>query len=72
MGRINLVLADRDIVHALKKLRILRAADVKSRKSKSLARLKPKYTSDIKTLDLLLTTLVLARKILRALPKSVH
>jgi len=73
MGRKNLLfVVDDDLLSSLISLRGLRATDVANRKSKRLARLKPKYTADIKNLDLLITTLVAARKLLRALPKAVQ
>jgi len=61
-----------DLLMATSSMRKLRAMDVKARKSKALARLKPKYTQDIKEIDLLLETIVLSRKILKGLPKAVQ
>jgi len=73
MGRKwNLIAANTDLLLATKVLRNLRTQDVKARKSKALARLKPKFTADIKQIDLLLETIVLARKILKGLPKAVQ
>ena len=67
-----LIAANTSLLNATKALKVLRAHDVKSRKSKALARLKPKYTADIERVDLLLETIVLARKILKGLPKAVQ
>ncbi len=67
-----LIAANGSLLAAIKDLKTLRAHDVKSRKSKALARLKPKYTADIKQIDLLLSTIILARKILKGLPKAVQ
>ena len=73
MGRKwNLVGVNVGLLDATKALRELRAIDVKARKSKTLARLKPKFTQDIKEIDLLLETIVLSRKILKGLPKAVQ
>ena len=73
MGRrINLEVGAYKLLLITNELREIRKADVKARKSKGLARLKPKYTKDIKRLDLLITTLVTARKILRGLPRAVQ
>jgi len=73
MGRKgNLKFADDALLDATTFLREIRVIDVGNRKSKALARLKPKYTADIKKLDLLLTTIVTARKLLKRLPKAVQ
>jgi len=67
-----LLVSNSGLLDATTALRRLRAKDVKNRKAKLLARLKPKFTQDIKEIDLLLETIVLARKILRGLPKAVQ
>ena len=73
MGRKeSLKFADEGLLDSTNLLRAIRVIDVGNRKAKSLARLKPKYTVDIKRLDLLLSTLVTARKLLRSLPKAVQ
>lgn len=73
MGRKTALMSiEDDMAIAVLSLRGLRALDVKARKSRDKQRLKPKYTADIKTLDLLITTLVTARRILRSLPKAVQ
>ena len=73
MGRKNdLEFINNDLLNASRGLRDLRAIDVKARKSKARASLKPKFTADIVNIDLLLDTIVLSRKILKGLPKSVQ
>jgi len=73
MGRKNFLSAiNIDLLDASRALRYIRALDVKARKSKSKARLKPKFTADIERIDLLLETIILSRKILVGLPKSVQ
>ena len=65
MGRKwNLVAVNVALLDATNALRTLRADDVKARKSKSRASLKPKFTADIDKIDLLLETIVISRKIL--------
>ena len=67
-----LIAANTSLLTATKVLRTLRAHSVKARKSRLQPRLKPKYTADIKQIDLLLETIVLARKIAKGLPKAVQ
>ena len=73
MGRkMELEFIDADLLNASTALRTLRGLDVKARKSKTKARLKPKYTTDIDRIDLLIETIVISRKILKGLPKAVQ
>lgn len=53
-------------------LRLLKSRDITARRSKAKPRLKPKFTVDIKKIDLLTDTIVTARKLLRSLPKAVQ
>ena len=73
MGRKeSLKAANTDLLDIMDYLRFVRTLDVKARKSRKLARLKPKYTADIATIDLILASLVVVRKLLRTLPKAVQ
>ena len=73
MGRkIELAILNNDLLNGTSALRVIRRQDVKARKSKLLARLKPKFTADIAKLDLLIDTLVAARKLVKVIPKAVQ
>ncbi len=73
MGRKeSLKAVNHDLLDITSDLRHIRALNVKARKSKGLARLKPKYTVDIGRIDLVLDVIVSARKLVRSLPKAVQ
>jgi len=68
----SLTMINHDLLDIATDLRHIRSLDVKARKSRGLARLKPKYTADIDRIDLLLDVIVSARKLVRGMPKAVQ